>query len=164
MFGESSKNEEQRQLAAASKSAFVMEDGWLGVPNIMERFIRDHNRIHGIDSERFLELEGRERFLTYLSPIMSKGENPHCLGRVVQVLGKHNCGTVPKKCRWTSPETLSFCNCDLCGSTVDTQLQKRRPSVRIIAGRLRLAPARSVIMNDGFASRPFTITACHETA
>ena len=37
----------------------------------MVHFIRDHNRIHGDSGERFLEEEGRERFLTYLSPIIN---------------------------------------------------------------------------------------------
>jgi hypothetical protein len=38
---------------------------------IMSYFIAEHNRIHGEDSEEFLEKEGRERFLTYLSPIIN---------------------------------------------------------------------------------------------
>ena len=37
----------------------------------MEHFIKEHNRIHGSDSEKFLEEEGRERFLTYLAPIIN---------------------------------------------------------------------------------------------
>ena len=69
--GESEKNEDLKQLSAASKSIFVTEDGWLDVRKIMEHFIVEHNRIHGDDSEKFLEAEGRERFLTYLSPIIN---------------------------------------------------------------------------------------------
>ena len=37
----------------------------------MEHFIVEHNRIHKDDTEKFLEQEGRERFLTYLSPIIN---------------------------------------------------------------------------------------------
>ena len=37
----------------------------------MEHFIRDHNIIHKDDNEKFLEDEGRERFLTYLAPIIN---------------------------------------------------------------------------------------------
>ena len=37
----------------------------------MEHFIKEHNRIHGSDSEKFLEEEGRERFLIYLAPIIN---------------------------------------------------------------------------------------------
>lgn len=69
--GESTKNEDLKQLAAANKSIFVTEDGWLDVRKIMEHFIIEHNRIHGADSERFIENEGRERFLTYLAPIIN---------------------------------------------------------------------------------------------
>ena len=37
----------------------------------MEHFIAEHNRIHKDNSVKFLEEEGRERFLTYLSPIIN---------------------------------------------------------------------------------------------
>ena len=70
-IGESRKNDDLKQSAAANKSIFVTEDGWLDVPKIMEHFIREHNRIHENDNERFLETEGRERFLTYLAPIIN---------------------------------------------------------------------------------------------
>ena len=70
-IGENKKNEDLKQLAAASKSVFVDEDGWLNIYKIMDHFIIEHNRIHGDDSIRFLEEEGRERFLTYLSPIIN---------------------------------------------------------------------------------------------
>ncbi|MBP5362200.1 MAG: hypothetical protein J6Y71_04155 [Ruminococcus sp.] len=36
----------------------------------MEHFIREHTRIHGMDTERILE-EECERFLTYLAPIIN---------------------------------------------------------------------------------------------
>ena len=70
-IGESRKNDDLKQSAAANKSIFITDDGWMDVPKIMEHFIREHNRIHGNDTERFLEAEGRERFLTYLAPIIN---------------------------------------------------------------------------------------------
>ena len=70
-IGESKKNNDMKQLASADKSVFVTENGVLDVRLIMEHFIEAHNRIHGEESERFLEQEGRERFLTYLSPIIN---------------------------------------------------------------------------------------------
>ncbi len=68
-IGESEKNNELRQSAAGDRSLFVF-DGLLDVRKIMEHFIIEHKRIHGEQSEKFLEEEGRERFLTYLSPII----------------------------------------------------------------------------------------------
>ena len=70
-IGESKVNEDLRQLAAAEKSIFVDKDGWLDISKIMSHFIREHNIIHKNDTERFLEAEGRERFLTYLAPIIN---------------------------------------------------------------------------------------------
>ena len=70
-IGESKKNEALKQLAAGEKSVFVEEGGWLNVPKIMEHFIVEHNRIHDGQDEKFLEAEGRERFLTYLAPIIN---------------------------------------------------------------------------------------------
>lgn len=69
--GESDRDEDLRQFAAANKSIFVDEDGWLDVRKIMGHFIIEHNRIHGEDNEKFVEEEGRERFLTYLAPIIN---------------------------------------------------------------------------------------------
>lgn len=70
-IGESKVNEDLRQLAAADKSIFVDEDGWLDISKIMSHFIKEHNIIHKDDTEKFLEKEGRERFLTYLAPIIN---------------------------------------------------------------------------------------------
>ena len=70
-IGESSSNDELRQAAAASRSIFLSEDGWLDIPKIMAHFITEHNRIHKDQTRRFLEEEGRERFLTYLAPIIN---------------------------------------------------------------------------------------------
>lgn len=69
--GESERYEGLRQAAAAYHNAFVSPDGGLDVPKIMSHFIHEHRRIHGEQSGRFLEEEGRERFLTYLSPIIN---------------------------------------------------------------------------------------------
>ena len=70
-ISENKENEVLKQLASAEKSVFVSEDGWLDVPKIMEHFIREHNRIHPDQRGKFLEEKGRERFLTYLSPILN---------------------------------------------------------------------------------------------
>ncbi len=70
-IGESKRNNDLKQLAASNKSIFVDSDGWLDIPKIMEHFIMEHNRIHKGQPERFLKEEGRERFLTYLSPIIN---------------------------------------------------------------------------------------------
>ncbi|MBO5599327.1 MAG: AAA-like domain-containing protein [Oribacterium sp.] len=70
-IGESKVNEDLRQLAASDKSIFVDKDGWLDISKIMSHFIKEHNIIHKDDTEKFLEEEGRERFLTYLAPIIN---------------------------------------------------------------------------------------------
>lgn len=69
--GEGERYDALRQSAASGASVFVTKDGGLDVPKIMAHFIRDHNRIHEGMDQRFLEEEGRERFLTYLSPIVN---------------------------------------------------------------------------------------------
>ncbi len=70
-IGESNKNEDMRRSAAANKSIFIDEDGNLDVRTIMEHFIAEHNRIHRDKTDKFLEEEGRERFITYLAPIIN---------------------------------------------------------------------------------------------
>ena len=70
-IGTGNQNEDLKQSASEHKSIFVGEDGWLDVPKIMEHFIREHNRIHMGQTERFLEEEGRERFVTYISAIIN---------------------------------------------------------------------------------------------
>ena len=69
--GKGEKNEPLRVAASAERSRFVDEAGGLNVPEIMRGFIQAHALIHGDDDQRFLEQEGRERFLTYLSPIIN---------------------------------------------------------------------------------------------
>ncbi|MCR5602520.1 MAG: AAA-like domain-containing protein [Lachnospiraceae bacterium] len=70
-IGESDKNNDLKQMASEIKSAFVDSDGWLDVPKIMDHFIKEHNRIHKENTEKFLEEEGRERFITYVSAIIN---------------------------------------------------------------------------------------------
>ena len=70
-IGESDRNNDLKQIAAGMKSAFVDEDGWLDVPKMMAHFIREHNRIHKENTEKFIEEEGRERFITYVSGIIN---------------------------------------------------------------------------------------------
>ena len=70
-IGESDKNNDLKQVAAGTKSEFVDADGWLDIPKIMDHFIKEHNRIHKDNTEKFLEEEGRERFITYISGIIN---------------------------------------------------------------------------------------------
>ncbi len=43
----------------------------MDVRTIMEHFIEEHNRIHRDKTDKFIEEEGRERFITYLAPIIN---------------------------------------------------------------------------------------------
>ena len=70
-IGENDQNHDLRQRASEIRSAFVDADGWLDVPGIMSHFIEEHNRIHGENTEKFIEDEGRERFVTYVSAIIN---------------------------------------------------------------------------------------------
>ncbi|MBO4395767.1 MAG: AAA-like domain-containing protein [Eubacterium sp.] len=70
-IGENNRNNDLKQIAAETKNIFIEDDGWLDVPKIMEHFIREHNRIHGENTERFIEEEGRERFITYVAGIIN---------------------------------------------------------------------------------------------
>ncbi|MBR1628416.1 MAG: AAA-like domain-containing protein, partial [Lachnospiraceae bacterium] len=70
-IGENHENDDLKRLAVLDRPAFITEDGFLDMPKIMERFIEEHNRIHKNKSEKFLEEEGRERFITYVSPIIN---------------------------------------------------------------------------------------------
>lgn len=60
-----------RLAAAQNRNIFFTEAGALDGPKIMEHFIRAHRHIHGDSSPSFLEMEGRERFLTHLFPIIN---------------------------------------------------------------------------------------------
>ena len=70
-IGEADQNNDLKQRASEIKSIFVSEDGWLDVPKIMDHFIQEHNRIHEGRTEKFLEEEGRERFITYVAAVIN---------------------------------------------------------------------------------------------
>ncbi len=70
-IGESRQNEQFREDALVNKSIFINGDHTLNMPLIMEHFAASQKRIHGEADERFLEEEGRERFLTYIAPIIN---------------------------------------------------------------------------------------------
>ena len=73
-IGESRFAEELRGDALDHRPEFI-KGGELNVPLIMERFIETQKFIRNLDDQqaekRFLEEEGREKFLTYLSPIIN---------------------------------------------------------------------------------------------
>ena len=69
--GESRKNDAFRTDALLNKSIFINDDHTLNMPLILDHFVETQRRVHGDADERFLEEEGRERFLTYLSPIIN---------------------------------------------------------------------------------------------
>lgn len=70
-IGESDQNNDLKQKASEYKPVFVDADGWLDVAKIMDHFIKEHNRIHKDHTEKFIEEEGRERFITYVSGIIN---------------------------------------------------------------------------------------------
>ena len=71
---ESRFSEEMRGDALDYKPEFI-KDGELNIRLIMERFIETQKYIRNIDNDeaekKFIEEEGREKFLTYLSPIIN---------------------------------------------------------------------------------------------
>ena len=73
-IGESRFSEELRGDALDNKPAFI-KNGELDIPLIMERFIETQRYIRNLKDEdaekRFIEEEGREKFLTYISPIIN---------------------------------------------------------------------------------------------
>ena len=73
-IGNSRYSKEVRADAVEHKPEFI-KDGILDVALIMERFIKSQKTIRNIFDEnaekRFIEEEGREKFLTYLSPILN---------------------------------------------------------------------------------------------
>lgn len=70
-LGETDKNDAFSQDAQLNKSIFLNADHTLNMPLILEHFVQAQRMIHGDGDEQFLEKEGRERFLTYLSPIIN---------------------------------------------------------------------------------------------
>jgi hypothetical protein len=73
-IGESRFAEELRGNALDNKPEFI-KGGKLDIPLIMKRFIETQKIIRKLDDEeaekKFIEEEGREKFLTYLSPIIN---------------------------------------------------------------------------------------------
>ena len=70
-LGESNQNDAFQKDALAHRSIFINEDHTLNMPLILDHFVKAQRIIHRGEEERFLEEEGRERFLTYLSPIIN---------------------------------------------------------------------------------------------
>ena len=70
-LGETSRNDAFRQDALLNRTIFINEDNSLNMPLILDHFVKTQHRIHKGEEERFLEEEGRERFLTYISPIIN---------------------------------------------------------------------------------------------
>lgn len=70
-LNESQKNDAFRSDALLNKSIFINDDHTLNMPLILEHFIDTQKRVHGETDDKFLEEEGRERFLTYLAPIIN---------------------------------------------------------------------------------------------
>ena len=72
--GESRFAQDMRREALKNKPEFI-KNGELNIPLIMERFIDSQKIIRNMDDEaaekRFIEEEGREKFLTYISPIIN---------------------------------------------------------------------------------------------
>ena len=72
--GESRFAQDMRREALKEKPDFI-KGGELNIPLIMERFIASQKIIRNIFDEaaekKFIEEEGREKFLTYLSPIIN---------------------------------------------------------------------------------------------
>ena len=70
-LGEETKNEAFRQDALLKKNIFINDDHTLNMPLMMDHFVKTQRMIHEDEQENFLEEEGRERFLTYISPIIN---------------------------------------------------------------------------------------------
>ena len=69
-LGEANKNDAFRSDALLHKSIFINNDHTLNMQRILERFVATQKIVHGKDDDRFLE-EERERFLTYIAPIIN---------------------------------------------------------------------------------------------
>ena len=70
-LGETNRNDAFRNDALLHKSIFINDDGTLNMERILERFVDTQRMIHGDADDRFLEEEDRERFLTYIAPIIN---------------------------------------------------------------------------------------------
>ena len=70
-LGETNRNDAFRSDALLHKSIFINDDHTLNMRRILERFVETQRMIHGDADDKFLEDEGRERFLTYVAPIIN---------------------------------------------------------------------------------------------
>ena len=70
-LSDSQRNEAFRSDALLNKSIFINDDHTLNMPLILEHFVETQKRVHGDADDAFLEEEGRERFLTYIAPIIN---------------------------------------------------------------------------------------------
>ena len=70
-LGETTRNDAFRRDALKNKSIFIHDDQTLNMPLILDHFVKTQRIIHQGEDERFLESEGRERFLTYIAPIIN---------------------------------------------------------------------------------------------
>lgn len=68
---ETSKNDAFRQDALLMRPKFINDDHSLNMPLILEHFVKTQRQIHQGEDEHFLENEERERFLTYIAPIIN---------------------------------------------------------------------------------------------
>ena len=70
-LGETTKNDAFRRDALRNKPIFINDDHTLNMPLILDHFVKTQRIIHKGEEEHFLENEGRERFLTYIAPIVN---------------------------------------------------------------------------------------------
>ena len=69
-LGESTRNDAFRLDALRNKPIFINDDHTLNMPLILDHFVKIQRMIQK-EEEQFLENEGRERFLTYIAPIVN---------------------------------------------------------------------------------------------
>ena len=69
-LGETNRNDAFRRDALRNKPIFINDDHTLNMPLILDHFVKIQRMIQK-EEEQFLENEGRERFLTYITPIVN---------------------------------------------------------------------------------------------
>ena len=70
-LGETNRNDAFRRDALRNKPIFIHDEHTLNMPLILDHFVKTQRIIHKGEEEHFLENEGRERFLTYITPIVN---------------------------------------------------------------------------------------------
>ena len=70
-LGGTTRNDAFRLDALRNKPIFINDDHTLNMPLILDHFVKTQRIIHKGEEEHFLENEGRERFLTYITPIVN---------------------------------------------------------------------------------------------